>query len=662
MLPVWPHALGGNKREWSPRRIIVWDTETGSEADDTGATLPLASWEACALWRDKPEGNKLRERWATGTRGLELAEWLDSVVTSEQATWAFAHNQAFDLITTRLVVHMQRLGWEWTRGTLHGDAPWFTMTQRNRSLTFVDSYSHLPAGLAKLGELYGLPKLPMPAFDAPAEEWDTYRHRDVELLRDVLVQFLDWWDAEKLGNLSVSGAATGWNNWRHTTPDLQVRIETDPEVRAWGRSAIYGGRRTAWKVGELRGGPWVELDFRHAHLDIIRHEPIPTRFHAWHAPIPLDHRALTSDRIGLISDVLVHADEPRYPLQTPAGVLYPVGTFWTRLAGPELQLARVRGELLEVGRGLVVLLGRPMAAWGDWVAGILDDPDAPVPPMARVAVKGWSRTVIGKWASRTSREAFRYECADEGWRIETGFIDRPDRECTTVYVGTEARVLVRDQDGQDSQPFAYAWITSMMRLVLGELLELLGSDGIVACNTDSVVIELAALRRWAAPGATTEDEVIQSATRAIEGRLAPYRVAVKAVATELRLRTPEHVVMTAGGGELRKLASVPSRGDEVAPWRFAGETWPGISRQLGVSQAEQFRLERRIVDVSSARPLAWVRGDGTCEAPRVRVGKGGANVMLRPSKSVELGNNGKTKVAQHLSLTRMLESGAIPRA
>lgn len=654
MRPEVSHRLKHNAREWSPRRCIFFDTETGMEEDETGANLPLRSWEACAHWRDKPEGNKLRERWFGGRTGLELAHMLDQVVTSEQATWVWAHNLGFDLTTTRLPLHLTRMGWQWTMGTITSDSPWLAFAKGNRTLRLVDSHSHLATSLAHIGDLIGKPKLPMPPFEAPECEWDVYRHRDVEILRDAVLEYLDWWDAEKLGNLSVSGAASGWNCWRHTAAHLPVKIEADPEVRTWGRQAIYGGRRSTWRVGTQQGGPWVELDFKHAHLDLLRHDLMPVGFHGWVSPVPVTHKAVDSERVGLLSECVVRCEEPRYPLLTGRGVLYPTGEFVTRLAGPELRMARDRGELVEIRRGLAVALGRPMREWADGVASIIDSDPAEGRRMAWLANKGWSRTVVGKWAARSSREVLRFPWPGDGWRLEQGFYGAPDVPATMVYMEGDCRVMVRDQEADNAQPFAYAWITSLMRVLLARLLDVVGTEHLVACNTDSGVWSVAALRPLADDPDGDVDSVIRTAVANIERRLAPYRLTVKTVADKLRIRTPEHLVMNDGDREIRKVASVPRNAVALDEWEFAGDMWPALGRQINLSPYEQFRLERKVIDVAKARPLSWLREDGTCEPPRFHRDVDGANVLELPGVPVEVGRNRKGVARQHPALLALL--------
>lgn len=652
--PDGEHKLGHNKREWSPERCLFLDTETGQEDNDLGFYLPLRSWELCCVWRDKPKDHPKRERWFSGRTGLELVQLLDTLVTTDKTTWLWAHNLGFDLGTTRLPVHLPRMGWQWTMGVVTGDTPWMRWKKGNKSLTAVDSFSHLPTSLAKIGDRIGKPKLSMPAFDAPTAEWDVYRHRDVEILRDAVLEYMGWWDRERLGNLSVSGPASGWNVFRHTTKGLQVRINTDKDVRTWSRAAIYGGRRTSWRIGDLGKGPWVEIDIQRAHLSLCRNELIPTGVYGWVNGLTPDHGLLHSEKAGVIADCVVKTEIPRYPLLTDSGVLTPVGTFKTRLAGPELAEAAKRGELVSIGRALAVSLGRPMQEWGNWVENGLTQGLETLPPTALLAMKGWSRTVIGKWASRTSREVLRYPWPDDGWSVETGYYNDPGVPATTIYASGEARTFIRDQEGHDSFPAAYAWITSLMRCLLQRLLNKIRPEHLVACNTDSVVVHYDALHELAGGFCPTQEYTIREAVKLLEGDMYPYRLTVKHVAEEVRIRTPEHLVFGIGNTESRKVASVSSRAREVDPWVFEGDTWPGLVKQLSIGGGEGFQIIHRKVDVSRAMPLSWVDDSGWCFPPRYRLSEAGENELLPwagPGQQVsEIGAGGP----QHQGLLRLV--------
>jgi len=64
---------------------------------------------------------------------------------------------------------------------------------------------------------------------------------------------------------------------------------------------------------------------------------------------------------GVIARVVITSLTPEYPVRTPRGITYPIGTYTTTLAGPELLAACAAGEVTHVHRAAMYRLGNPFA-------------------------------------------------------------------------------------------------------------------------------------------------------------------------------------------------------------------------------------------------------------------------------------------------------------
>lgn len=650
--PLRAHQLGGNARVFTPSTVYYLDTETGQEQRDGATSLPLRCWVLRKVERRRPEGLRCRVEDVSGTTGIELARWLDAHVLTTGSHWLFAHNLGFDLVTTHLPQHLAALGWGWTGGTLASDEPWVVMSRGNHTLTMCDSHSHLPASLERIGQRIGLEKLQRPASDADLEDVLRYCERDVRVLSLAMQQLLDWWDAERLGSFSVSGPQCGWNSWRHKFSPAVVRIDTRADWRAFARAGIYGGRRECWRVGELSGGPWVELDMQLAHAHVVRDNPLPVRIvdeiptldldspmwglrqkrqkPAWlpqYGP-PAGHR--WESALQVMADCVVTTASPRYPVSTGAGVLYPVGTFHTRLAWPELQDARRRGDLVSVGKGLLVASWDAMSGWAAWIIDQLTRPHPETPPAALLALKGWSRTVFGKWAARRSR-VWSDDVNDTGltFAIEHAHI-AGGAAGIAVHLGDRTRTFIRDQEADDSFPVAYAWIASYTRLALQRIIDALGEQSVVVCNTDSVVVSLDALRQYAGFVAGDDELLIEHSCRQLSSLPGVPPIGCKGVISSMRLLAPDVAVVELNGRLRRRVIGVHHESQEVDPWVFEGDVWPGVQKQLSLGQGERFTLERRRLDLSRVHPLRWVTESGRCDPVEMQLGAGGENELLPP--------------------------------
>ncbi len=556
--------------------------------------------------RRYPPSHPRRERWWEGELAADLSAAVRGATRTDTTTWLFAHKLAYDLTLTQLPELLDAAMWTWTRGHFGSGSPWFSFSSGSRRLTCVDSYSYLPTSIEQLGRDLWIPKLAMPDEDAPLAEWQARCRRDVEILREAMVQLLDWWDGGQLGSWSVTGAQTGWNCWRHTTPGPLMEIHADEELRRFERSAGYGGRRDAFRVGELSDGPYVELDMALAHSRILRDHSVPIWHQETRDHLALDDPLWVTKRWGAIADCVVRTEEPSWPLRTSAGVEYPVGEFATRLAWPELCEARRRRELVSVGRCEVYLLGRPFESWMTWLIEGLTGRRS-VPAAAWWAMKGWSRTVPGKLASHRSRPILTTE-AEPGFRVERGAIASEGGvvPSETVTLGRRMRVVARDAEGLDANPAAYAFVTSWQRLALWSLVEQVGPRNVVLVNTDGLV-------------ATTS-------IRSCSALGIPVRT--KAVLTRLRVLSGWEWTGEGEGKVVRKLCGVPGGAVETDPWVWDGEAWPGVPDQLSRGEPGTYRVVRMTIDVHDAHPIAGVDAGGRVIPRRWLVDGAGRNHLV----------------------------------
>ena len=265
MRPTPPHYLRPNHREASPHRVLILDTET--EPHQVGDTIihTLALWSARVIYRhgrrkDGPEVENFDGEAASGIVAL-----LERLATTKETLWVFTHNLSFDLAVTRLPVLLLERGWELTQHALASDAPWARLRNGGRRVTLANSASYLPASLAAIGTAIGIAKPPLP----PSEDREALRERcraDVEITAEAMIELMDWWDDNALGNWSLTGPATGWGAYRHIPMGMNILIKPDPEAQAFERSALLAGRREAWRIGQRPDGFYLDLDIEHAHL------------------------------------------------------------------------------------------------------------------------------------------------------------------------------------------------------------------------------------------------------------------------------------------------------------------------------------------------------------------------------------------------------------
>jgi hypothetical protein len=628
------HHLRDNKAERSPRRLIVLDTETRWTDDGSYQRHDLRLWVTRCIERDSKVGITTRSILDSGDTAAELADHVDAVCTEGATSWLFAHNLGFDLIVTRLVLLLIDRGWQLGKHALTLDAPWLQMSNGRRRLTMADTFSWLPTSVDRLGHDLGVAKPPLPGNDANTVDWLLRCAADVDITAEAITQLLDWWDRNKLGCWSLTGAATGWNAYRHHRYQAPVVIDPEPAGRAFERRAINAGRREVWRVGVQPKARYIELDLERAHLTAARHLWLPSKRSKAFGPIGLDDYRLHAAHFAPIAEVTVTTETPRYPLVAGRRTWYPVGTFRTILCGPEIAEAMARGELVAVHRGIMYRRGPTMTIWAQWIADILDGRIEDAPPMAVLAAKAWSRRVPGKWATRTTTTLATIEGAGSGWSLERGIHHPSEQRCALLTVAGTTEMLLQDQDSDDCFPAVLAWIQSATRVAVSRLIDHFGPERMVSCNTDGIIVRAARTPNLDKLAAIC----------------APFKPRLKGVYHHVDVISPQHMLLDG----VSRLSGVPRAALDDGERKYAWQTWPSFTRQLEHGDGASYVREPRRVDLGAVPVNRWVLTDGSTRPPRAAQNGSEAPAWVHPYSDASWPVGARLRPLQHPQLAAVV--------
>lgn len=602
------HNLRQNHSERSPRHIAILDTESRMYTTAGHERHELRLWSATLTHRHNNKHRKGNHDQERGHTAAELAQLIDRWGRHDRSLWVYMHNTNFDLGVTRLPLLLKRMGWRIGDNALTTESPWCRLSIKDHTITLADSFSMLPRSLDYIAGQLRMEKLELPANDDSDEAWFARCDRDVEILEAAMLQLADWWDNNKLGCWSLTGAATGWNSMKHRPHRDKVVIDPDPEALAFERTAVYGGRREVFRVGHFSGGGFMDVDFSTAHLTICQHLPLPRSRYLKFAGEPTADDWADPDRWGMIADCTVRTETPRYPCRINHRIWHPVGTFRTTLAGPELLEAKQRGELVQIHGGYKYWLSPHMADWASWLQGVLNNETQEHPPMAAVAGKGWSKSVPGKWATRTSQEVQTLPSEHNGWLVERG-IDHPSEQPATIlHMDGTQTWYINDLDADDCFPAVLAWIQSAVRVRMGRLIDAIKPDRRMSCNTDGAIIRARLLPNF--------DAILPD--------LWPLVPRCKAIIKDLEIKGPNHIIVDGNP----RLSGVPRAG--ALKWNdaYAWMTWPSLKRQLEQPESEGYTRDARRVDLSHVPVNKWVLDNGQTIPPRCVVADGGETQLL----------------------------------
>lgn len=628
--PAPVHYLRPNDKVWTPAHVLYLDTETRVIPRSEPEILALRLWCARFVDRRPTRSNKQVTVNSYGYTPEQLVEFIEQQFIGRQTIWLFAHNLSFDLVTTRLPLILVSIGWTITDAAVGGSAPWMRLGKGSNRLTLVDSGSWLPQDLASVGSAIGLNKPELPAEAASSDVWLERCNADVDILATAMEQIMGWWDERELGRFTITGAACGWNAFRHLPSLSRIVVDPTPALIDADRRAVHGGRRGVWRVGDIKGGVLLELDLTSAYPRVAADLPLPMRRSIGFQTLPIDDYRVTSDRWSILAEVELDTTEPRWPMRWNKATWYPTGQFKADLAGPEIAEAARLGALRAIGPGHVHQLGHAMLNWARWVLDNQRPDNDQVPPAAKLVSKHWGRAVIGKWASRTYERTELGPSPVAGWGYEEVWSNAAQSRGGLVDIAGRRWFVAPAAESDNAYPAVLAWVESHVRLRLSRVLAALGPGVVIQCDTDGLIVTEDGLIRWCAahhhPGQDdrSREGYLRRALAELNELTSPLVLRVKRQYNSVRVLGPQHVETPTE----RRFSGLPKHATRTGEDKYAYRAWPKMQWQMG--NGDERGYARPLVEPTIAGPFAngWVLSTGRVVPPRAVIDADGQSQIV----------------------------------
>lgn len=516
-----------------PSSILFLDAESWQPPEGDTApvrTLRLRLWCACYVRRENDQWRA--PIYHDGKKPQALWDLVDRYCQWKKPLWVFAHNVGFDFTQLDFWTQLER--YRYTSGPVEREPhpetgkerkPWrgrlfvegrptFMVLQGRRGFVkVVDTGNYWPSKLAEIGEMHGLAKLPMPGWDEPEKDWQTYCRRDVDVCRVAVCDLVDRWAGEDCGIFQVTAPALAMHNWRHwwkTHNDgaakTPILLEDDSPARAIERAAYLGGRVQPFFLGAKRG-KFVHLDCNALYGHVMARELFPCRrVRKLYKPSVADLERY-SLAYGTVAQVVIDTgrSDETYPLKRHGVQLHACGLFPTSLCGPELLRALRNGHVGSVNECHLYSMQALFRGWADhWIQRKQECRDAGDEGGAEFAKLIYT-SLPGKfgqrgdwWLDHPSRRR------SGAWGL-SAVVDLV-KEQTSIYryVAGHCQRKTPGAEPPSAFPIISAYVTSYAREHMRRAFALLPDRSLLYTATDSIICDLRGLAALEAAGMVHE--------------------------------------------------------------------------------------------------------------------------------------------------------------
>ncbi len=570
MRTVPPHYIRENKASRVPRRLVVMAVETRATRTETAETH---EWRCAAVsfvhWTNRGIMHRATMLYWDP---YEMWEAVGDFCRPKGRTVLYAHNMPLAIRISKALAILPELNWTLNAIRVAQQGCWSQWSRHKATLTLCDSASLFPVTIHTLGKPRGLPRLPMPA-ENDATGWGIRCGRDCEIVTYTLIDYFTWLRTGVAGNWQMTGAGQSWAHWRHAHYTHPVLVHDDEEALSAERRAMWTGRAENWQWGRDFDTPVYEWDWENAYPAIVRDTIIPIRL-AGHAEWLTERELERLARTHLIlADVVVTAAEPVAPCRHDGRVLWPVGTYSTTLWWPEIAALLATGATVSASSVWLYQGAPALAQWGTEVLATLHGHRGGLPGWQAIALKHWSRTLIGRFA--TQYQQWELLGWDTDQNVRSGYwCDATTGDLSEfMQVGAEIHTLKGTTESDDSCPQITSYVMSMARANLWSAICAVGKEHVLYMDTDSLVVDIAG-------NATLKNLTAQ-------GRFAGLRM--KGRHRGYEIYGPRAAII---GPEI-KFSGIPRNPQRTGDTEWSGEVWTTLDRAIRTGEPDRVTVTSR---------------------------------------------------------------------
>lgn len=534
-----------------PRWHVALDCETTEQGStDHGKETVNVLWYAMAHVFAIEGGRVTRSRRAVLRSPRAFWDWLYASLPERQSCWLWSHRAGYKLTAVQLwrEISERRLrpfyrrrdgpggGTEGEednppRGLLVTDDPPTILDLEHmsgRRFVALDLMNFLPQSLSDIARSVGIPRGDEPGELSTDALWESWTKQAVEIVAAAAQKLCGWVKANDLGNLRYTASGQSLALWRHRCMDVPVTWGHDAYFKKLERAAYYPGKLRANYLGyvvdtataayiptpanlpegaRLERGPVYRLDVNSCYPAVMGGNDYPTKHvGTLHGPTPGEVRACLAVH-ECCAWVTVHSLDTAYPLRTPDGVSWRVGTFRTALCGPDLRRALDRGHVKHVHEVQKYTRGRPFTSFVQAVLAMRDRYTSEGDKVFASLAKQLGNALHGKFGQwGGGYVTLRADLPPREWG--TYFSPHPKTGQTVPWrsIGYHPQLLEAQVEQPNSFPLISAYVSAYARQLVADAVALCGEREVYYQDVDSIHVSALAYERLGRSGGLSQTE------------------------------------------------------------------------------------------------------------------------------------------------------------
>lgn len=482
-------AISTLKSQTTPKRILIFDTETNHLPDENGIVEFSLKLGAMIYVEMDTEVNIKFRRVIDFYTIDEFIQIFDGLLSNRSKLYVFAHNIGFDVRVLNLPFEFANMGYLSQPPIINQRTFIWSIKSDNGSAVFLDTANFGVISVSQLGDDLGFDKLDINFDTAKLDELLHYCIVDCQVLEKFIIEYLKFINTYQLGSFKVTIASQSLTTYRTRFMNNPPIIHCHEKAIQLERKGYHGGRTECFFIGEISGKDFYYVDVNSMYPYVMSSDNLPVEFLGYTEFVPLDYLGARLSRYYVIADVFIETDKPIYPLVNDHKLIFPVGRFRTILYYDELQNAYSANRIKYAYGCSVYRRGELFRDYVDFFYGRKRHYAETGNKSQRTIAKLFQNSLYGKFGQL---QPYRYKIGttdkDIVWRIPCFNAETGEHTQEIAWFGD---IYKEGKVGETtfSFPAIAGAITSKARFVLWKYMETAGLDHVYYVDTDSMIVD-----------------------------------------------------------------------------------------------------------------------------------------------------------------------------
>lgn len=428
-------------------------------------------------------------------KSIDLCRYIDEHCYLGTVLTLVSHNAFFDIQNIGFFPYFTERNWEVDFYYDKGLTYILVLKQDNRTIKVLSSTNFYDFSLKQLGDMVGIKKTEVSFDTSTRAEIAEYCKNDVRILVTAMLDYFRFIDVHNCGNWAMTKSGQAYNAFRHAHMTHKIQVHNDETVIALERSAYFGGRTEAFKLGDIDGGPFVSLDINSMYPYVMRSYDFPTRLIDYNTVYGVSEIAERLDRFAMIADCDVETSEPVFAKVIDGKLCFPVGRFNARICSGALSYAIANNMIVRVNAVAVYDKAPVFRDFVDYFYPLKAEYKREGNKVFERLVKLMLNSLYGKFGQRRSViNQFTDFHGEDYYRMESYDMVTGERILESKFLNTVIQQYGMEETDKTVVAIP-AHITEYARLLLWSIIKSVGYGRVLYCDTDSVKMRVSDLSR-----------------------------------------------------------------------------------------------------------------------------------------------------------------------